>query len=131
MDIESAPPWFQEKSHQWFCASFARTAGRNATPAVGCLPDVRAKEGWKQEKHSGGSKGRCETVSSESSLPDHDGSRPQPEHQFFSSACCPTARIPAPAEHEEVSAAVPTGYRLSHPETATLGRQVQTARPSA
>src|ERR1700686_311747 len=130
MNSESAPPSFRKESRQWPCSSAARIARRNGARATECLPGVRAKEESKWGTHSGGSTGRCETVSPGSSLPNRDASRPQPERQLSLSAYCPAARIRAPAGREGASVVAPVGYRQFHLETANLGLPARSGRSS-
>src|SRR5258706_5523346 len=130
MDIGSAPPWFRKRSPQLSCSSAGPIAARNVARAAECPPGVHAKEEWKSEKHSAGSKGRCETVSPESFLSSHDESRPPPERQLASSSYCPIAQTLAPAKHEGVSVAVLVRYHQFHPETGNLGLPAQAGHSS-
>src|SRR5260370_3469508 len=130
MDIGSAPPWFRKRSPQWSCSSAGQIAARNVARAVECLPGVRAKEEWKSEKHSGGSKGRCEIVCPESFPSSRDGSRPPPVRQLASSSYFPIARILAPARREEAAVVAPVGYPQFHLETVNLDLLVPAGQPS-
>src|SRR5208282_1777927 len=99
-DIEPWRPSFRAELNQSFSSSFAPLRARSSVRAPGHRPGDRATAEWKSGKHSGGNRGRCETLSSKSSLPGRDVSRPQSERQLSLSGCCPGARIRAPAKRE-------------------------------
>jgi len=71
----------------------------NAARAVGYLPDVRATVEWRWGKRSDDSKRSLRNCfSTNHPFQVADGSQLPPERRLSASACCPNARIPAPAK---------------------------------
>src|SRR5712692_70429 len=94
-------------SHRSLYSFSVRPAGRNAARATGYLLDVRARVEYRWGKHLAGSKGRCETVSLRSSLPNCDESQLPSGYRLSAFSCYPNVRIPAPAPRAEVLVEAP------------------------
>src|SRR6266850_4385115 len=74
--------------------SYAECISRqNVARAAEYLPGAGGVEGTEWERHSGGSKGRCETCFPQPFAEDHGSLPPPPERPPEESSCCPNVRI--------------------------------------
>src|SRR5260370_19786966 len=118
------------------CVRFPYPSGghksrQNVLPAPECLPVAPATVAAGPEIHSDDSRDRCETRSASPFQPNFCELQLPGERLLGESVRCPSARIPAPAGHAAVLAAMATECLPPRPGTASPCQLIRNARSFA